>query len=273
MSARDMLRPGVLLHVVAQSALQRRYSGSGRDVRGTLAEAGFDKALILRNVERLARLVAGLAPPATAPSGPTMTARIPTTPPSSRGRSTSSAPPPATRRWRLAWDLGCNTGTFSRVVAEHADNVVAMDGDWMAIERLYQREKAAGGRARPAARGNLADASPNQGWLGAERKGLAERGRPELTLCLALVHHIVIGANIPLAEFIGWLAGLGTRSSSSASAARTRWCRPCWPTARTSTTTTSPRPSATLLAARFDIRADEPLKGGKRHIYFAEARA
>ena len=29
LSARDLLRPGVLLHVVAQSALQRRYSGSG----------------------------------------------------------------------------------------------------------------------------------------------------------------------------------------------------------------------------------------------------
>ena len=28
-----------------------------------------------------------------------------------------------------------------------------------------------------------------------------------------------------------------------------------------------------LLAAHFNIRADEPLKGGKRHIYFAEARA
>lgn len=27
-------------------------------------------------------------------------------------------------------------------------------------------------------------------------------------LCLALIHHVVITANIPLAEFIEWLAGL-----------------------------------------------------------------
>ena len=28
-------------------------------------------------------------------------------------------------------------------------------------------------------------------------------------LCLALIHHVVIGANIPLASFIDWLAALG----------------------------------------------------------------
>ncbi len=27
-------------------------------------------------------------------------------------------------------------------------------------------------------------------------------------MCLALIHHVVITANIPLEEFIGWLAGL-----------------------------------------------------------------
>ena len=37
-------------------------------------------------------------------------------------------------RWRRVWDLGCNTGTFSRIAAEHADYVIAMDGDWMAVE-------------------------------------------------------------------------------------------------------------------------------------------
>jgi hypothetical protein len=57
---------------------------------------------------------------------------------------------------------------------------------------------------------NLADASPNLGWRGLERKSLTERGKPDLTLCLALIHHVVISANIPLKEFIDWLASLGT---------------------------------------------------------------
>ena len=57
---------------------------------------------------------------------------------------------------------------------------------------------------------NLADPSPSQGWQGLERKSLPERGKPDLTLCLALIHHIVIGANIPMRDFVGWLASLGT---------------------------------------------------------------
>jgi hypothetical protein len=272
MSSRDLLRPGVLMHVMAQSALQRRYSGSGRDVRGTLAQAGFDKALILRNVDKLAALVARLNPPAvrTEWSDYDRTHSYEATEFARKLDFVREAA--GTRRWRLAWDLGCNTGTFSRVAAEHAENVVAMDGDWMAIERLYQQEKAAGGRTILPLVVNLADASPNQGWLGAERKGLAERGRPDLTLCLALVHHIVIGANIPLAEFIGWLADLGTSVVIEWVGRDDEMVKTLLATRADQYTDYRPEIFRDLLAARFDIRAYAPLKGGKRHIYFAEAR-
>ena len=92
----------------------------------------------------------------------------------------------ATRRWRLAWDLGCNTGSYARILAEHSDCVVAMDGDPEAIEALYRNEKAVGRRPDPAARGQSGGRLAEPGLAGRERKGLAERGRPELTLCLAL---------------------------------------------------------------------------------------
>src|SRR3954465_5052720 len=39
MTRRDLLRPGVLLHLVAQNALQRGYSDDIRPVKGSLAEA------------------------------------------------------------------------------------------------------------------------------------------------------------------------------------------------------------------------------------------
>jgi hypothetical protein len=38
---------------------------------------------------------------------------------------------------------------------------------------------------------------------------LADRGRPDLVLALALVHHMAIGANVPVAQFVDWLAELG----------------------------------------------------------------
>src|SRR5262249_47141965 len=114
------------------------------------------------------------------------------------------------RRWNLAWDLGSNTGQFSRIAAENAQYVVAMDSDHLAIERFYRALKVEGRSSILPLLGNVADSSPNLGWKGTERKGLIERGKPDLVLCLALIHHLVIGANIPLAELIDWLSQLGS---------------------------------------------------------------
>ena len=55
---------------------------------------------------------------------------------------------------------------------------------------------------------NLADPSPDLGWRCLERKAITGRGRPQLTLCLALIHHMVIGSNVPVSEFLQWLADL-----------------------------------------------------------------
>jgi hypothetical protein len=97
------------------------------------------------------------------------------------------------------------------VAAEVADYVVAMDADHLAVERLY-RELADGSRS--ATRGvlpllaNFADPSPGQGWRRLERRPAVDRGLPDLVLFLALVHHLVIGANVPLDELVTWLASL-----------------------------------------------------------------
>ena len=274
MSTRDLLRRGVLLHVVAQSALQKRYSGSKSNMRGTLAEAGFDKAMILRNVEKLSRLISGLE----VPSGRTVWSDY------DRTHSYEEADlarkmefvrrAAATRRWKLAWDLGANTGTFSRLVEAHTDYMVAMDGDWKAVENLYQREKA--GKASRSILPlvvNLADPSPSQGWLGLERKDLAARGRPDLTLCLALVHHIVISANIPLADFIRWLASLGTSLIIEFVGRDDEMVQTLLANKEDQYDDYHPEVFRDLLAAHFDIRDEEDLKDGKRRIYFATAKS
>jgi len=117
----------------------------------------------------------------------------------------------ARRHWPLAWDLGCNTGTFSRLVAPHADTVVALDADHLAVERLYRELR----RGDPAAAkilplvGNLVDPSPALGWRLGERRALTGRPAPDLILALALIHHVVLTGNVPLVEFLDWLARLG----------------------------------------------------------------
>lgn len=275
MSTRDLMRPGVLLHVAAQSTLQRRYAGGkSRDVRGSLAEAGFDKRLIDANAAKLSSLVSRLVPKANKSEWSEYDRTHSYDPAEFEQKAAFVRRAAATRRWRLAWDLGCNTGTFSRTVAEHADYVVAMDGDWRAIEALYQREKDDGSARRilPLVI-DLADASPNQGWLGRERKGLAERGAPQLTLCLAVIHHIVISTNIPLAEFIGWLADLGTAIVIEFVGREDEMLQTLLANREDQYDDYNPATFRALLESRFEIKADEPLKNGKRHIYFARPKS
>jgi hypothetical protein len=273
MSARDLARPGVLMHVVAQNALQRRYSGGNANVRGSLAEAGFDKRLIVRNVEGLKKIVSRLQPGGTKTEWADYARTHSYDDADFQAKCAFVREAAARRPWKLVWDLGCNTGTFSRIAAEHADYVVAMDGDWMAIEQLYQAQKE-----RPDRRSilplvvNLSDPSPAQGWRGLERKSLPERGRPDLTLCLALIHHIVISANIPMRDFVAWLAGLGTSVVIEWVGRDDEMVQTLLRNKDDQYDDYHADAFEAALAEHFQIEAQRPLKGGKRTIYFALAR-
>ena len=113
-------------------------------------------------------------------------------------------------RCELAWDLGANDGRFSRIVAEHARNVVAMDADPVVVDGLYRSLRDEGATSILPLFVNVVDPSPALGWRSAERRTLAERGTPDLALCLALIHHVAISGNVPVRAFLEWLRSLGT---------------------------------------------------------------
>jgi SAM-dependent methyltransferase len=267
------MRPGVVMHVVAHNALQRRYSDRGRDVRSALAEAGFDKRLIVRNVLNLRKIVSGMVPG----DGKTEWSNYART--HSYGQADFEAKRAFVRnaasfcRWRRVWDLGCNTGTFSRIAAEHADYVVAMDGDWMAVEHLYQsqKERSDSGSILPLII-NLSDPSPGQGWQGRERKSLPDRGKPDFTLCLALIHHVVIGANIPMADFMRWLACLGTVLVIEFVGRDDEMVETLLRNKDDQYDDYRPEVFEALLSEHFEVRDRQTLKSGKRSIYFALPR-
>jgi hypothetical protein len=83
-----------------------------------------------------------------------------------------------------------------------------MDADHLSIDRLYRRLKRGDTHNILPLVTNLADPSPALGWRNRERKSLAERSFPDLTLCLALIHHLVIAHNIPVQELVDWLADM-----------------------------------------------------------------
>ena len=115
----------------------------------------------------------------------------------------------AQRRWSTVWDFGCNTGVYSRLASEHADSVLALEADQLAVDRLYRALAQDGSTTILPLVVDLANPSSGLGWRGTERMALVDRGAPELVLCLALIHHLVISRHIPLADLIAWLAGLG----------------------------------------------------------------
>ena len=112
------------------------------------------------------------------------------------------------RHRTMVWDIGCNTGHFSKICAEFAEHVIAIDGDHDAIEQLYLREKSHENSNILPLNMNLANLSPAQGWGGVERKAFDKRSQPELVVCLALIHHIRFSANIPCSLFLDWLVSL-----------------------------------------------------------------
>jgi hypothetical protein len=84
-----------------------------------------------------------------------------------------------------------------------------MDADHPTVELLYRALREQGERRILPLVVDVCDPSPALGWRGRERAALLDRGRPELVLCLALVHHLAITRNVPLADVVAWLHALG----------------------------------------------------------------
>lgn len=96
------------------------------------------------------------------------------------------------------WDLGANTGLFSRVAAAQGASVVSFDVEPACVD-ANAREVAAKAETNvlPLLM-DLTNPSPSLGWANAERDALLERGPADMALALALIHHLVIGNNVPL---------------------------------------------------------------------------
>ena len=98
---------------------------------------------------------------------------------------------------KLVWDLGANMGLYSRVAAQFADYVVAMDSDHACVDSLFMQKKQT--KILPLWI-DLTNPSPALGWENNERKSLLDRGPADLVLALALIHHLAIGNNVSFAQ-------------------------------------------------------------------------
>jgi hypothetical protein len=209
LSFRDRFRRGVITHVALHARLERRYEErEGGEVKRELKRANFKPELIKANVHRLRKLVARLSWKAGDTAWTGYREQNTYSGEDSRAKTEFVRAALGDRRLGLVWDMGCNDGAYSRIAAEHAVGVVAFDSDHPTVEALYRSLREQGDRRILPLVANLADPSPGLGWRGRERRTLEDRGMPDLALALALVHHVSITANVPVAEFLDWLRGL-----------------------------------------------------------------
>jgi SAM-dependent methyltransferase len=205
---RDRFRSGVFSHVWLQAKLDSRFGGTRQNVRSDLKSAGFNQELILANVRKLRKLITKLNWQGDGSEWGEYEDFHNYSESDHSLKESFIRDSVAESDAKLVWDIGCNTGQFSKIAAQYADCVLAMDLDHFAVERLYREAKDMGlTRILPMVQ-NVADPSPNWGWRNRERMDLQARARPDLLLCLALIHHVVISANVPMDEFVDWLADL-----------------------------------------------------------------
>jgi hypothetical protein len=106
----------------------------------------------------------------------------------------------------VVWDIGANTGLFSRLAAEKASLVAALDVDPGASEMNYLACRKEGLTNILPLVMDLTNPSPGLGWRSRERSPLEARLQADLILALALVHHLAIANNLPLAAIAEFFA-------------------------------------------------------------------
>ncbi len=114
-------------------------------------------------------------------------------------------------RPRRVLDVGANVGHFSAMAARAGASVVAIDYDPVVVGRAWRMARADGLRVLPLVV-NLARPTPAVGWRNAECSSFLDRarGRFDLVLMLALIHHLIVTERVPLEEIVSLTAELTT---------------------------------------------------------------
>ncbi len=209
---RRRFKPGVLTNVTLHALADRKVTSDSQQMNARFESAGLGANLASATARKLHKIVSDLS----------LDVDTSTWVDYRNTCSYTSADAEAKRRFVAAVaqdhaggtivDLGANDGAFSRLVAEQAGYVIAVDFDHLTIDRLYQELRTEGiDNVLPLVM-DLVDASPGLGWRGRERASFEARTNADLVLSLALVHHLAISANVPLPMLIDWLADFGAET-------------------------------------------------------------
>ncbi|MBI2054082.1 MAG: class I SAM-dependent methyltransferase [Candidatus Staskawiczbacteria bacterium] len=107
------------------------------------------------------------------------------------------------------WDIGGNTGVFSRIASKKGIKTICFDADPVAVEKNYLETRINQEENILPLQLDFINPSPAIGWANRERNSLEERGLVDMVFALALVHHLVIAFNIPFPNIAEFLSRIG----------------------------------------------------------------
>lgn len=204
------LRKGALRHVVIHDILSTRVDTSSQTTRAELTSEGAGTAIARASASKLLDVVRSLSSPRSESVWASYRNTCSYSDEDTDAKTSFIETVLARSRRTLVFDLGCNDGRFSHQAAPHAETVVAVDFDPLVVDNFFREMRRSGKPSNVLSLvQNLTDPSPARGWRGRERRAFFDREHPELVLALALVHHLSIAANVPLAEVVDFLASLG----------------------------------------------------------------
>jgi SAM-dependent methyltransferase len=270
-SLRDYSRPGVLRDVMLQARLERTFGRSTETLQRETSTRAYPKALLVANVRRLRTLVEGLKGPGSPSEWSAYDEDCTYSDADRAAKHAFVTRAIGHRRLAQVVDLGCNTGTYSRLALASAAHVVAIDLDSRAIDGLY-RQAPSGARLSPVV-ANLLNPTPAMGWALHERRSLFDRLSSNAVLALALIHHLRITGGVPLAAIVTQLLAIAPEGivewidKTDAQVQAMLALRPdvyddyAWPTFEA------------LLAERGEVVAVHDTHGGRRRLCHVRARS
>ena len=104
--------------------------------------------------------------------------------------------------------MGCNDAKYSFISKElGVKKIIALDYDMQCLEKIgFDNNEVI-----TPLYADLSNLSSPTGWDGKEKKGFAERFNFDFSLSFALIHHLVIGKNIPLYEVLNFIIKLSKK--------------------------------------------------------------
>ncbi|MDJ0664198.1 MAG: hypothetical protein QNJ75_06535 [Acidimicrobiia bacterium] len=209
---RSGIHKGILSHVRLRSRMEQRAARMDTDRRRAVGRMALPRSAVIATMQRMKSLVSDLES-----SAPSTWATYEEATPYEQQQAVAKTAFVDESAGRVqarstAVDVGANAGLFTKILARHFEQTLGIDFDPGAIDALYAETKRSEIENLTPLVIDITNPTPAFGWQGRERKAFTERVRPDFATWLAVVHHLSLGAGIPLESVVATILDFSPES-------------------------------------------------------------